>query len=81
MRLSLFLHRQIGANMLHIARVAMLNSNQLRKLGISGASEELEKAKDLLDNSIRFVFFSHYISISQVRVVSKSSCYSFFELF
>ncbi|KAG2715193.1 hypothetical protein I3760_03G066100 [Carya illinoinensis] len=46
-------HIQIGANMLHIARVAMLNSNQLRKLGISGASEELEKAKDLLDNSIR----------------------------
>lgn len=46
-------HIQIGANMLHIARVAMNNSNQLRKLDISGAISELEKAKDLLENSIR----------------------------
>ncbi|KAM3760542.1 hypothetical protein ACB098_01G201900 [Castanea mollissima] len=46
-------HIQIGANMLHIARVAMLNCNRLRKLDISGAISELEKAKDLLDNSVR----------------------------
>ncbi|XP_059452564.1 uncharacterized protein LOC132183177 isoform X2 [Corylus avellana] len=46
-------HIQIGANMLHIARVRMLNSNQLRKVDISGAIAELEKAKDLLHNSIR----------------------------
>ncbi|KAM4131786.1 hypothetical protein ACJW30_01G202200 [Castanea mollissima] len=46
-------HIQIGANMLHIARVAMLNCNRLRKLDISGAVSELEKAKDLLDNSVR----------------------------
>ncbi|XP_030952902.1 kinesin light chain 3 isoform X2 [Quercus lobata] len=46
-------HIQIGANMLHIARVAMLNCNRLRKLDISGAISELEKAKDLLENSIR----------------------------
>ncbi|XP_065634697.1 uncharacterized protein LOC111997374 isoform X2 [Quercus suber] len=44
-------HIQIGANMLHIARVAMLNCNRLRKLDISGAISELEKAKDLLENS------------------------------
>jgi hypothetical protein len=56
MRLSFLLHCQIGANMLHIARVRMLNSNQLRKVDISGAIAELEKAKDLLHNSIRFVF-------------------------
>lgn len=46
-------HIQIGANMLHIARVAMLNCNRLRKLDISGAISELEKAKDLLENSTR----------------------------
>ncbi|GLT67987.1 hypothetical protein SLA2020_402530 [Shorea laevis] len=39
--------------MLHIARVRMLNSNQLRKVDISGAIAELEKGKDLLHNSIR----------------------------
>lgn len=46
-------HIQIGANMLHIARVAMLNSNQLRKLDVAGTAAELERAKHLLDNSIR----------------------------
>nr|POE69810.1 isoform 3 of kinesin light chain 3 [Quercus suber] len=48
-------HIQIGANMLHIARVAMLNCNRLRKLDISGAISELEKAKDLLENSTRSI--------------------------
>lgn len=46
-------HIQIGANMLHIARVRMLNSNQLKKVDISVAIAELEKGKDLLHNSIR----------------------------
>ncbi|KAJ0099740.1 hypothetical protein Patl1_21183 [Pistacia atlantica] len=46
-------HIQISANMLHIARVAMLNSNQLRKGHISEAIGELDRAKELLDNSIR----------------------------
>ncbi|XP_031256995.1 uncharacterized protein LOC116114993 isoform X2 [Pistacia vera] len=46
-------HIQISANMLHIARVAMLNSNQLRKRHVSEAIGELDRAKELLDNSIR----------------------------
>ncbi|XP_062150815.1 uncharacterized protein LOC133859430 isoform X2 [Alnus glutinosa] len=46
-------HIQIGANMLHISRVRMLNSIQLRKVDISRANAELENAKDLLHNSIR----------------------------
>lgn len=44
--------------MLHIARVAMLNSNQLRKRHASEAIAELDRAKELLDNSIRFVDFT-----------------------
>ncbi|KAJ0100614.1 hypothetical protein Patl1_21195 [Pistacia atlantica] len=46
-------HIQISANMLHIARVAMLNSNQLRKRHVSEAIGELDRIKELLDNSIR----------------------------
>ncbi|KAF9599803.1 hypothetical protein IFM89_001749 [Coptis chinensis] len=46
-------HIQIGANMLHMARLAMLHSNQLMKADVSEASSQLDKAKDLLDNSIR----------------------------
>ncbi|XP_048230497.1 uncharacterized protein LOC8275738 isoform X3 [Ricinus communis] len=46
-------HIQIGANMLHIARVVMLNANRLRKISISEAIAELDKAKDLLYNSTR----------------------------
>lgn len=60
MRLSFLLHCQIGANMLHIARVRMLNSNQLRKVDISVAIAELEKGKDLLHNSIRFVLLCYF---------------------
>eukprot|EP00262_Sarcandra_glabra_P000129 TRINITY_DN10206_c0_g2_i1.p1 TRINITY_DN10206_c0_g2~~TRINITY_DN10206_c0_g2_i1.p1 ORF type:complete len:184 (+),score=33.83 TRINITY_DN10206_c0_g2_i1:202-753(+) len=39
--------------MLLLARVAMLNSNRIRKMNISEASSELDKAKILLDGSIR----------------------------
>lgn len=46
-------HIQIAANLLHIARVAMLNSNRLRKINISEAIAELDKAKDLLHSSTR----------------------------
>ncbi|KAG8662528.1 uncharacterized protein LOC110599898 isoform X2 [Manihot esculenta] len=46
-------HIQIGANMLHIARVAMLDANQLRKIHISEAIEELDRARDLLYDSTR----------------------------
>ncbi|KAF3445181.1 hypothetical protein FNV43_RR14875 [Rhamnella rubrinervis] len=46
-------HIQIGANMLHIARVAMLKSSRLRKIDTSKAIAELNKAKDLLKDSIR----------------------------
>ncbi|KAG9448498.1 hypothetical protein H6P81_008463 [Aristolochia fimbriata] len=44
---------QVSANMLHLARNAMLNSNKLRKRNITEANIELDKAKNLLDNSIR----------------------------
>ncbi|XP_068642016.1 uncharacterized protein [Aristolochia californica] len=47
---------QVGANMLHLARVARLNSNQVRKRNISEANIELDKAKHLLDNSIRIAW-------------------------
>lgn len=46
-------HIQIGANMLHVARVVMLNSNRMRKMNISEAIDELDRAKELLDNSTR----------------------------
>ncbi|KAG8488249.1 hypothetical protein CXB51_018304 [Gossypium anomalum] len=46
-------HIQIGANMLHIARVVMLNYNQLRGMHVSDAITELDKAKGLLNNAIR----------------------------
>lgn len=46
-------HIQVGANKLQLARVAMLNSSRLRKVNISEASAELEKAKVHLDDSIR----------------------------
>ncbi|KAH1131090.1 hypothetical protein J1N35_002468 [Gossypium stocksii] len=46
-------HIQIGANMLHIARVVMLNYNQLRGMHVSDAIAELDKAKGLLNNAIR----------------------------
>ncbi|XP_062107626.1 uncharacterized protein LOC133818640 isoform X3 [Humulus lupulus] len=46
-------HIQIGANWLHIARLAMLNANWLRKMDTSKAIAALEKAKDHLNNSVR----------------------------
>ncbi|KAL2531251.1 Tetratricopeptide repeat (TPR)-like superfamily protein [Abeliophyllum distichum] len=46
-------HIQNAANMLHIAKVKMLNSSQLRKMNSSQAMDELDMAKDLLGNSIR----------------------------
>ncbi|KAE8713351.1 40S ribosomal protein S28-like [Hibiscus syriacus] len=49
-------HVQIGANMLHIARVAMLNSDQHRNTNISDAIAELDKAKGLLNNAIRIAW-------------------------
>ena len=45
--------------MLHIARVVMLNSNQLRRMHVSDAIAELDKAKGLLNNAIRLVLFHH----------------------
>ncbi|GAV60475.1 TPR_10 domain-containing protein/TPR_12 domain-containing protein [Cephalotus follicularis] len=46
-------HIQIGANMLHIARVEMLISGHLRKTSSSEAIAELNKAKDHLDSATR----------------------------
>ncbi|XP_065047726.1 uncharacterized protein LOC135678627 isoform X2 [Musa acuminata AAA Group] len=46
-------HVQVAGNMLHLARVAMLNSNNLRKLKVSEASSELDIAKLLLNTSVR----------------------------
>ncbi|ONK75326.1 uncharacterized protein A4U43_C03F15680 [Asparagus officinalis] len=46
-------HIQVAANMLHLGRVAMHKSNHLRKVNISEARGELDKAKTFVDNSIR----------------------------
>ncbi|XP_058752330.1 uncharacterized protein LOC131625490 isoform X3 [Vicia villosa] len=46
-------HIQIGANQLHLARVAVLDYNQNKKLDVSKAKAELDIAKDHLHNSIR----------------------------
>ncbi|KAG1334864.1 hypothetical protein COCNU_03G009830 [Cocos nucifera] len=46
-------HVQVAANMLHLARIAILNSKQLWKMKSSKAKSELEKAKLLIDNSTR----------------------------
>ncbi|KAF7851769.1 hypothetical protein BT93_L2634 [Corymbia citriodora subsp. variegata] len=46
-------HIQVAANMLHLARVGMLISNQLRKRNPAEAIVELDKAKGFLHNSIR----------------------------
>ncbi|KAI5648098.1 hypothetical protein M9H77_34103 [Catharanthus roseus] len=43
-----------AANLLHIARVKMLNSNRLKKRDIPHALAELDKAKNILSGSIRF---------------------------
>ncbi|WRX20299.1 hypothetical protein QQP08_014544 [Theobroma cacao] len=48
-------HLQIGANMLHIARV-VINSNQHRRMRVSDAIAELDKAKGLLNNSMRIAW-------------------------
>ncbi|XP_050880080.1 uncharacterized protein LOC127083788 isoform X3 [Lathyrus oleraceus] len=46
-------HIQIGANLLHLARVAMLDYSQHKKSDVSKAKAELDIAKDHLRNSIR----------------------------
>ncbi|XP_012572004.1 uncharacterized protein [Cicer arietinum] len=46
-------HIQIGANLLHLARVAILDSSQQKKSDVSRAKAELDMAKDHLHNSIR----------------------------
>lgn len=46
-------HVQVAGNLLHIARVQMLQSSLLRKTNISEALAELDKAKDSLCNSMR----------------------------
>ncbi|RVW81149.1 hypothetical protein CK203_044709 [Vitis vinifera] len=45
-------HIQISANLLHMARVTLLSSGQLKKKDAYEAISELDKAKDLLGNSI-----------------------------
>ncbi|KAF6150805.1 hypothetical protein GIB67_020888 [Kingdonia uniflora] len=47
-------HIQIGGNMLHMGTTRMLNSNRLRKVDISEARAELNKAKAFLDDSVRY---------------------------
>ncbi|KAJ6845015.1 kinesin light chain 3 isoform X2 [Iris pallida] len=46
-------HIQVAANMLHLARLGVLNTNRLRKLNITEARAELDKAKLSVDNAIR----------------------------
>ncbi|XP_059307254.1 uncharacterized protein LOC132058881 isoform X3 [Lycium ferocissimum] len=45
-------HIQVAANLLHIARVKMLDSNKLHKSNVYQARAELDMAKDLLRKSI-----------------------------
>ncbi|WJX36957.1 hypothetical protein P8452_24783 [Trifolium repens] len=46
-------HIQIGANLLHLARVAKLDYSQHKNLDVSRAKAELDMAKEHLHNSIR----------------------------
>ncbi|MED6143294.1 hypothetical protein PIB30_004795 [Stylosanthes scabra] len=46
-------HIQIGANLLRLAQVAMLDSSQHKKLDVERAKAELDIAKDHAHNSIR----------------------------
>ncbi|KAK7305682.1 hypothetical protein VNO77_43591 [Canavalia gladiata] len=46
-------HIQIGANLLHLVRVAMLDCSQHKKWDVSRAKAELDMAKGHLHNSIR----------------------------
>ncbi|KAL0549107.1 hypothetical protein IC582_013587 [Cucumis melo] len=46
-------HIQIAANMLHIARVVMLSSNELKATDVSKAVTATDRARELLNNSIR----------------------------
>ncbi|KAE9598812.1 putative tetratricopeptide-like helical domain, winged helix-turn-helix DNA-binding protein [Lupinus albus] len=46
-------HIQICGNLLHLARVAMLDFSQHKKLDVSRAKDELDMARDHLHNSIR----------------------------
>ncbi|XP_027336095.1 kinesin light chain 3 isoform X2 [Abrus precatorius] len=46
-------HIQIGANLLHLARVLMLDCSQHKKWDVSRAKAELDMAKDHLHNSTR----------------------------
>ena len=68
-----FIHGQIGANLLHLARVAMLDCSQHKKLDVSRAKAELDMAKNHLHNSIRFVLvwhaylFHNYFWISELN--------------
>jgi len=55
MTFSFFIHGQIGANLLHLARVAMVDCSQHKELDVSRAKAELDIAKNYLHNSIRLV--------------------------
>lgn len=61
--------------MLHLARVEMLTSNRLKKTSTSEATAELDSAKDLLGNAIRFELnlFS-YVYICNNHSISDISC-------
>lgn len=59
--------------MLHIARVVMLNSNRMRKMNISEAIDELDRAKELLDNSTRLVQYDYIYLILIVGINMKDT--------
>lgn len=59
MTFSFFIHGQIGANLLHLARVAMLDCGRHKMLDVSKAEAELDMAKNHLHNSIRLVLVWH----------------------
>ncbi|XP_050388004.1 uncharacterized protein LOC126804968 isoform X4 [Argentina anserina] len=51
-------HIQIGVNLLHIGRVAMLISEQLKNIDHPKAISELDKAKEVLHESVRIGYYS-----------------------
>lgn len=58
---------QIAANMLHIARVVMLRSNELKATDVSKAVTATDRARELLNNSIRSVLSFFFFFLKRQR--------------
>lgn len=69
---------KIGANGLFLARLAMLKASKLRKLDHLKAIAELDKAKNLLQDTIRFVssIWATLLSYLKATMISHYICFS-----